>query len=161
MFTMTNRENPIHRIKSYLGSGSKSKWYGSETLQSLLFIFKCDFNLINNTSFFRIINTRLSYEKPNFSKEKFENHLLTFKRTVKKCISGKRIIEDAEEKRNIWIWCVLLLVNVLNFKCWPAKIPICVSFYDCYRFFTLFSGLELFLGETAIPLRGSKLVARW
>ena len=29
---MTNRENPIHRIKSYLGSGSKSKWYGSETL---------------------------------------------------------------------------------------------------------------------------------
>ena len=32
---MTNRENPIHRIKSYLGfgSGSKSKWYGSETLQ--------------------------------------------------------------------------------------------------------------------------------
>ena len=31
---MTNKENPIHRIKSYLGSGSgsKSKWYGSETL---------------------------------------------------------------------------------------------------------------------------------
>ena len=31
---MTNRENPIHRLKSYLGSGSGSgsKWYGSETL---------------------------------------------------------------------------------------------------------------------------------
>ena len=94
------------------------------------------------------------------SERSFENHLLTFKRTVKKCISGKLIIEEAEEIRNIRIRFVLLLVDVLNLKCWPAKIPICVSFYHCYRFFTLFSGLELFLGETAIPLRGSKLVAR-
>ena len=31
-----NKENPIHRIKSYLGSGSKSKWYGSETLREIV-----------------------------------------------------------------------------------------------------------------------------
>ena len=37
---MTNRENPIHRIKSYLGSGSKSKRYGSETLINWLNNFR-------------------------------------------------------------------------------------------------------------------------
>ena len=44
---MTNRENPIHRIKSYLGSGSKSKWYGSETLFfRVFFVAETAFQLI-------------------------------------------------------------------------------------------------------------------
>ena len=46
---MTNRENPIHRIKSYLGSGSgsKSKWYGSETLQTRELSY--DFEMLMST----------------------------------------------------------------------------------------------------------------